>query len=366
MRIAAIIGLILVGNTSVAADAVDVDVSEFLGCALYDDGGVYCFGQFPGQEFEQPIIAQKVLGLPPAASIATGRFGACAIEISGLLWCWGLDYQRSERSQELVLSNRPFQVEGLPKVRAVDMGFNHICAISVSQEAWCWGMNTCGEVGCGHSDPVPEPKKVPYSEGVQHISAGVNNTCATFSGGELVCWGTDNPTQPGRPFIYESPDPTLLHEEYFGKMGQVSNGRNFACGIRRGGEVTCWGSNIMGQLGTETPRLSEGAIGIGEVEGVTDAKDIDASYFNACAVQNSQVICWGAPLFKSTSEAGAMSQPPTPVTGIEGATSVSLAPPFGCAVASGQVMCWGEEEFEGKPLIEGMTPTNPVVVPGMP
>ncbi|MFD0980628.1 hypothetical protein [Tropicimonas aquimaris] len=365
MRKMLIIPLIFSGGTVLASEAVDVAVSDWHGCALYDSGEVYCFGQIAGSEFNIPFTAYHVPDLPPAVSIAAGRFGACAIDKQGSLWCWGYDFQRSHRAGEEIVSKVPFQVEGLSKVRSVDMGYSHICAIPESLDVWCWGENTCGEVGCGHTDPVSEPTKVPYTEGVQWISAGVNNTCATFNTGWLVCWGSDNPTMPGKPFIYESPEPILMDEDYFGSMNQIANGRNFACGIRSlvNGEVTCWGSNIMGQLGTDTPRISEGPVGIGEVDGITNAMDIDATYFNACAVAGDQVICWGAPLFSDTSE---MLQPPTPIEGLIGATRVAIGPNFGCAVVEGEVLCWGFADHEGKPIIEGMTPSAPVTVPGLP
>lgn len=363
MRTCLAVLLVLFPSTVIAADAIDVDVSDWHGCALYDSGEVYCFGQIVGNEFELPFAAYQIPDLPPAVSIATGRFGGCAIDGPGDLWCWGLDFQRSYRREEGIVSNIPFQVEGLPKVKSVAMGYGHICAISKSNEAWCWGENVCGEVGCGHTDVVPEPAKVPNSEGVQFISAGVANTCATFLGGELVCWGSDNPTRPGDPFIYESPDPLYFHKEYFGELTAVSNGRNFACGIQRSGEVTCWGSNIMGQLGTENLRQGMDPVGIGEVDGITAAVDIDADYFNACAIERGKVICWGAPLFAASDQ---MSQRPTLVEGLTGATRVALGPQFGCAVAEGEVLCWGYADFEGKPIIDGMTPNRPVRVPGMP
>ncbi len=363
MRILLAIMLITSASSARGAEAIDVDVSNWHGCALYDSGDVYCFGQIVGNEFELPFTAYQVPELPPAVSIATGRFGGCSIDGPGRLWCWGYDFQRSHRSNKEIVSNIPFQVEGLPAVKSVAMGYAHICAITRSQEAWCWGGNACGEVGCGHEEPVSEPTKVPYSEGVQFISAGVNNTCATFPAGELVCWGSDNPTISGKPFIYESSEPLYLHKEYFGELASVSNGRNFACGIQLSGEITCWGANLMGQLGTETLREGMGSIGIGEVDGITSAVDIDADYFNACAIERREVICWGAPLF-GTSEN--MSQPPTRVIGLSGATRVALGPQFGCAVLDGKVLCWGYAGFEGEAIIEGMTPENPVPVPGMP
>lgn len=210
-----------------------------------------------------------------------------------------------------------------------------------------------------------EPTRVPFIYAVKSLSTGVNNTCVVFGAGNLSCWGSDNPTNEGNPFLYETVVPLRFDINYFGAMRTVSNGRNFACGIRSSGEVTCWGANIMGQLGTEAPRIGESWVGIAEVDGIENARDLDASYFNACAVEDGRVICWGAPLFLSADEAG-MSQPPTAVPHIMNATRVSLGSMYGCAIENGGVVCWGHNELDGLPLLEGMSRDSPVNVTGLP
>ncbi len=346
-----------------AAETIDIAASDGLACALYRDGAVYCFGSLPGSGLELPLVARKVEGLPPATAIAVGRLGACAVDRESRLWCWGIDVQRSIREDRLIASAKPFLVEGLPPVVAVDAGYSHFCAIGDNSELWCWGDNPCGEVGCGHNDPVAEPKRVPYIRNIKSVSAGVNNTCAVSWTFELLCWGTDNPTMfgVGREFIFESNEPLLLKKEYFGLMSTVSNGRNFACGIRTDGQVTCWGSNIMGQLGTKTPRLGSYA-GIAEVDGIRDATDLDTTYFGACAVEDGVVVCWGEDGFE-----GAQSRLPTRLDWFSEATAVAMADAFTCAVDAGEVYCWGSYGAQhDAPLIEGMTPDHPVRVPGLP
>ncbi|WP_343116735.1 hypothetical protein [Ostreiculturibacter nitratireducens] len=363
--ISAVLALALPASGAAAAEVIDIDVAEAHGCALYDDGAVWCWGDFPGTELELPFSAWPVDGLPAAKTIATGRFGACAVDHGGDLWCWGFDLQRSLRNDDFTMTLEPFRIDGLPRVKAVDLGFVHYCAISIAGEVWCWGDNPCGELGCGDREPRVDPTRVLYVLGARAVSAGVNNTCVVLWSGQLSCWGSDNPTMVGKPFIYESSEPLLFDMDAAGPFRTVSNGRNFACGILTSGEVTCFGSNIMGQIGTEEPRLGEGWSGIGEVDGITKAEDLDTSYFNACAVQGGKVICWGAPLFTPV-EVGEMAQLPKEVPGIEGATRVALGPVFGCAVTGGRVMCWGTAELFGSPLIKGMTPDQAAPVPGLP
>ena len=331
-----------------AAQAIDVSVSQGLGCGVYDDGSVYCWGDFPRLASDEAI---RITELPPAVSIATGRFGGCAIDHQSLVRCWGLDYQRSVAEGKNIVSMKPFPVHGLPRVKSVSLGFGHFCALSLEGEIWCWGDNPCGEIGCGDKEFKPSPVQVALPLPAISLSTGVNNTCAVLNTGQVSCWGSDNPTRSGMPFVYESTEPIFLDPFVVGLFKQVANGRNFACGITVRSKVTCWGSNIMGQIGAKEPRISGGLSGIGEVDNIDDAVDLDASYFFACAVEQGKVICWGNP--SSVGKTGV-------VEGIENATRVGAGTQFACAVDAGSIKCWGQ------PLYEGMSPTNPVSVPGLP
>lgn len=339
-----------------AQQVVDVGVGDAHGCALYEDGAVWCWGDMPGAGATTPFSAWKVEPLPPARRLAVGRLGACAIDRQGTLWCWGFDLQRSSRSQEPVVSIQPARVEGLPPASDAAIGYSHICAIAEARgTVWCWGENPCGELGCGDVEPRSEPTRVRFVVNALRISAGVSNTCVVVRGGRLSCWGSDNPTMPGlAPFVFDSPEPLIFDEEAIGGLTEVANGRNFACGIRFDGRVTCWGSNILDQLGTTAPRLGEAFGGIGEVEGIDAAEDLDASYFGACAVQSGEVICWGA------LESGPVSA--SPLGSVGKATRVGLGTLFSCAVVDGRVLCWGQ----GDDVLPGMSQTVAVPVPGLP
>lgn len=352
--------LLLLAGTEFSTEAVDVSVGDAHGCALYENGSVWCWGAYPGEDVDPPYTAKRVLDLPYATSIASGRLGSCAVDTKQNLWCWGVDYQRSVRANSMILSTKPFLVEGLPPVALSDLGFDHQCAISNAGDVWCWGGNSCGEIGCGDTDTHAEPVQVLYVYDVIALSTGVNNTCVILEWGQLSCWGSDNPTGAGGgAFIYESTEPLVFGIKELGEFVDVANGRNFACGIRTSGKVTCWGSNYMGQLGSDELRLGDGLVGIGEVDGITDAEDIDLGLFHGCAVQQGKVICWG--VFDITT-----TKLPFSVPGINNATRVGTGNLFNCAVDAGQVVCWGEAKLNGVPVIEGIGQNMPVPVPGLP
>ena len=96
-------------------------------------------------------------------------------------------------------------------------------------------------------------------------------------------------------------------------------------------------------------------------EGVV-AEDLDASYFNACAVQSGDVICWG------DKKPSALQEPHGGSTVLRFGTArkVGVGSLFNCAVASGRVLCWGRESVRGQVLLPGMSMTVAVPVPGLP
>lgn len=368
-----------------AAEPVDLSAGEVHACALYEDGAVYCWGEVPGDEaLELPFTAWRVSDLPPAVAIASGRLGSCAISAAQELWCWGLDYQRSARANSFLGGLKPFLVENLPPVTDVAIGFGHNCALSEAGEVWCWGGNFHGEVSKEENTSIGEPVKIPFLNHVIDISAGVNGSCALLSHGKAVCWGSDNPTMPGVPFIYESRTPVYFDLQQFGRLSAIESGRNFTCGISLEGQVTCWGSNIFSQLGTASPRVPIRTGGIGEVEGIEAATDIDASYFAACAVQHGKVICWGLPLYELAKPAtdwegntpplrkpGEDFLPPHTLSGIEQASRVAVGEFFVCVINAGKVLCLAPPAPAGKngaprEFLPGAQIDHAVPVPGLP
>lgn len=355
--------------------AVDVAVASDSACALYKSGEVYCWGDLPVYEADSlPFEAWKVEGIPPADSISIGRFGACAISAKGDLWCWGLDLQTTVRQKATELPSKPFKVAGLPPVKEVDFGYVHQCALGRDDGGlWCWGYNPEGELGTGDKESRADPEQVNLPRPVETFSTGTNNTCAILTYGEAACWGTDMPGGGGgieRSIVIGSLVPVFLDIKDVGLFTQIANGRNFMCairkpkrtlfGTRRG--ITCWGSNIFRQLGTDHPKLPTPVGGIGDVDRIKGASDIDATYFQVCAVEKGEVLCWG----HHDSFVAGEGKAPWKQASLTNATRVGIGENYACAVENGKVLCWGSRLKDGGDLIEGMDDQTAVPVPGLP
>jgi len=93
----------------------------------------------------------------PIVQVSAGGHGACALEESGALWCWGA----SDELQIGIDTPEPWlgPTRVMDGVTAVAVGFDHACAIAGGQ-VLCWGRNLTGELGTGSPDSTDTPTPV--------------------------------------------------------------------------------------------------------------------------------------------------------------------------------------------------------------
>lgn len=126
-------------------------------CLVKTDGTLWCdevpvddtWYNSTGVHVVQRTIVQ-VGAAKDWASATRGRFHQCAIDLAGVLSCWGSNY-----SGELGLGDKtdrdvPTPVAGGPYKKVVAGGSN-TCAIKTDSTLWCWGENFYGQVGGGAS-----------------------------------------------------------------------------------------------------------------------------------------------------------------------------------------------------------------------
>ncbi len=145
---------------------------------------------------------------------------------------------------------------------------------------------------------------------------------------------TAAPTVPG----YRPPQcrGTGMDRDIAGLGGvvQLAAGRFHSCALLRTGTVACWGWNNSRQVGNDT---TEDQLSPVMVPALANVRQIAAGEQTTCALlQTGQVLCWGLLL------RGARGQP-TPIDGLQGATSVAVGGFHGCAtMADGSLRCWGQ------------------------
>jgi alpha-tubulin suppressor-like RCC1 family protein len=347
--------------------AIDAGVKHT--CAVLVSGGVKCwgdnlFGQLGNGTNNDSGSPVSVAALTRATSVSAGENHSCAVRADGRVKCWGLGTDGRLGQGEFASSSTPVFVTGLVEVVAVSAGTFHTCAATARGRAWCWGDNGFMKLGDGTSEFRPSPVLVKtetgFLGGVIGVGAGGAHTCALLAGGNVHCWGQNYDGQIGNgsaPYAEPSVSvPTAAQgasgTPLTGIVALAVGGSN-TCAVLASGRARCWGSNAIGQLGTnqtaqELPSAST-AQAVSNFSVGAKAIALSSGQLHTCAlIGTGKVKCWGmndrgqlgngqinsiAPLGNAT---------PGEVVAVSGAVALDSGGDLSCAVLSnGRVKCWG-------------------------
>ena len=341
-------------------DAVAIDAGWEHSSAVHASGGISCWGDDThgelgdGEKVEYMTTPVRVSGITDAVDVATGHWHTCALHATGAVSCWGSNHDgqlgNGEMGDHDADSAVPMPVRGIADAIAIDAGGEHSCAVHTSGEVSCWGDNWKGEIGNGrrganHDSPIPV-KALGFIDAIA-VSTGTQHTCALHSTGKISCWGDNEFGQIGNGHsIRTSFEPlAAVPAEVIGisDATAVSVGEAFSCASRESGEISCWGNNSFGQLGSfEDGQLSSIPVAVLSIE---DAALVDAGSYHACATSRSgEAYCWGDNLFGQLGNGREEIYAPkkVKVEGINDAADVAAAGIFTCALReTGEVSCWG-------------------------
>jgi alpha-tubulin suppressor-like RCC1 family protein len=285
-------------------------------------------------------------------ALALGDAHGCALQQNGNVYCWG----KNDHGQlgDGSTSDRPAAVPvrdsvGVPLANIIQItaGANHTCAVqSGDGTSYCWGDDSAGQLGHGGSsavNPIPSPTQLGPT---LTLSAGARHTCGIARATNTVwCWGANDAGQlgPGAPASASAPVPTV------DKAGQLKgtalgSGATHSCAIRSDRTLSCWGSNVSGELGDG----STGAVGGPSqvtVIGTHATAVVGGAHFTCALTDAGSVVCFGQ---NDRGQCGqAASDPllvPMPV-GFDVATSVAAGGAQACARRDGgsRLQCWGND-----------------------
>lgn len=158
-----------------ASDIIAITSGPQHTCSLNSAGGVKCWGNntqgqlgdgSSGFRSRTPV---DVLGLVTgvqaiAASSAGASIGGahtCAVLISGIAKCWGINSAGQLGDGTRIDRRSPVDVAGLkPGVKALAVGGEHTCAITAAGALQCWGAAYYGQLGDGHAGTQRMPVAV--------------------------------------------------------------------------------------------------------------------------------------------------------------------------------------------------------------
>ncbi len=178
----------------------------------------------------------------------------------------------------------------------------------------------------------------------EELDSDGNGMLARMSDGSIRAWGQNFNGQLGTGSTSNTFLPTLTSNATgLGDVVDVTSGGAHSCAVDGSGEVWCWGSNSVGQLGQPAfPGQENEPVN----SGIDDVVVVDAGGAHNCALRTDATVwCWG---FGSTGALGAGPQPqsqPNPVRarGIGDVAALGVGNVHSCAVTrAGEVYCWGQ------------------------
>ena len=339
-------------------DATSISAGSSFACAVLENGQARCWGSNfdrqlgnPSDEISSPMPI-PVSDVDDAVSVSAGTTHACVLRESGEVSCWGSNFH-GQLGNALggEVSTEQVQVQGISDAVDVDSSFRHTCAVHATGEVSCWGQIWKGARGdTATGDAAPLPVRIDSVSNAISVSADTGITCATLEGGEASCWGffwDSDFTENDDGDI--SPVPAMWRDA--ADIVRIETGDSHACALKTDGAITCAGANWygnlgIGQLGTSISWTPQ------QVVGVDDATDIALGFAHTCAVHaTGEVSCWGVndvgQLGTGEENFGTNAPAPVKVLGITDATAVAAGNSSAtCALhATGEVSCWGSSAF---------------------
>lgn len=141
-----------------------------------------------------------------------------------------------------------------PNLAQLVLGSHFACSLKAGDIA-CWGRGDVGQLGLGVAPIESTPELMPSPPALGSLAGGYSHMCGLEANGQAWCWGSNlmgelGSTVPdqqcGADPCQMSPVPTAPALRF----KQLALGVNFTCGLATDGRVYCWGLNDTGQLGT--------------------------------------------------------------------------------------------------------------------
>jgi alpha-tubulin suppressor-like RCC1 family protein len=228
-------------------------------CGLDGSGQGYCWGsnasgQIGNNSTTYAKIATAVQqGGSSYVQIAAGYVHTCALDGGGQAYCWGYGGDGQLGYGFTTGDSLPAAVtQGGVPYSSIYTEYDHTCALDASGLAYCWGRNNAGQLGDGTTTTQYTPVAVvmPVAS-FTTLALGSASTCGLDgSTGQAYCWGAGGNGQLGDGNNTDSLSPVAVSQSA-PYVSVRAEGSGF-CALDTVGQTWCWGRNNYGQLGNNT------------------------------------------------------------------------------------------------------------------
>jgi hypothetical protein len=237
------------------------------------------------------VIGAQLNGATTGTTDDQGRTAA--------LWTLGLQEGTQEAKAAVGLGEPATFTASATALHAlsVTVGPDYACAVLTDQTPVCWGGNSYGQLGVGDGQPRASPTPVQGLTGALQVAASYSltygTTCARDLGGDVWCWGSNLVGEGGS--IAQATQLTPVRVPGAEGATDLALGENFSCAVLAAAGGKCWGTNNDFRMGTG--QLPSGASSYPiptSVIGGAEFVHFGLGFDRGCAVDSSsEAWCWG-------------------------------------------------------------------------
>lgn len=278
-------------------DWMSIGCGDGFSCGLDSAAKVWCWGDSSGERLGEVMLPiqtspREIAAAAGASMLSVGRGSACTVDAGGSRRCWGGNVSGRLGLGTNTASEPVTQAADGRVWRSVSSGNQHGCAIEdATGRAWCWGRDNSGQLGDGSplTDQLSPVAVASARTWTAVATSGMEDHSCAIQMGELWCWGLNGQGQiDGTLGSYNTPIRIASGQSWTA----VTPGGRHTCAIDSQQQLSCWGDNIVGQLGdgTTIDHSMPGPVAPNGLWTLVATGDV-----NSCGARvDGSVWCWGS------------------------------------------------------------------------
>jgi len=263
-------------NTGNLSHIVAISMGDSNAMALADDGRVYAWGKYTGQNTpglnKYPILLVGVAGtaeLANVVAISAGWNWSAALTSEGKVVSWGFN-SSGRTGQDLtatvVTPGYVVGADGSPitGIVSISAGYNFGLSLTSTGQVYAWGENNYGQSGQNTQNIISKRALLVKGVGgtgllgnIKMVAAGGNHGLALDNDNKVFSWGYSQNGQLGdganHPLVNQSllPGPVVAESGVGQLTGMVTiaAGYSHSLALAGDGSLTIWGDGFRGNLG---------------------------------------------------------------------------------------------------------------------